>query len=750
MGRSRVVRTLEEEQALLAARRVRNAENQRRRRQAARIAAIEKRRNAPIPEDYLGKMDTLCMHCNAKHFENEKVSNKGLSFNDCCSHGGVRLEPTPEFPPELRDLFNEILKYLFGMKHQWHQVPSQPGPGEAAQECHLPPLPQQLQATTRGSTEATTLKRPANAKFKYTTHTHTLHTIELSRIANRLRNSYQIKTFCTNLVPIDPIRTRGPDQEQRQRSSEIFGHISFRKECIRPEAPPFPPPGPDEKIATFIAKIRLLMNKISPQWSEKKQLDRIYENLHSKYLKNIKRSQFNNFKELILIGLEEESLIDKEQNYKPPPTERSLVPKAAYASKKNNNNNDTKKNEIAAIENKLASRSFTNNSRRKNDNTASKESQQQKPAQQTAASANDRDKPTRNDHCWICDASDHWAMFCPNKDGDTRNSTQKMTQMMSAQKPKRTKSPASLQREMDIAFKGMQQKDIFLYLDDAVIFAKTPEEHYSKLQRFLQRARKLVTIILVLENRATYARLDRPPRRRSAQPKSFFVGLLGRYDEKKFCLRKRYRVAQNLADEFWKRWIREYAPTLLKRSKWTASDEPLRAGDHVVVVDPNASRNVWLKGRVIETFPAVDGQVRVVKVRTRNANRFTRCNHRLTRQLVNFVPTPSTRKHQRQHRHRPALQQPAPAAHRHFQLPKRTTPPKKLIPCNKMLAQPYLSLCRCVFQSRRQYQQEKRNLFSPKNYRQKLSKLLQKSYNGIIRLFTEYVNGRSRWLHRLA
>ncbi|CAB0035520.1 unnamed protein product, partial [Trichogramma brassicae] len=47
------------------------------------------------------------------------------------------------------------------------------------------------------------------------------------------------------------------------------------------------------------------------------------------------------------------------------------------------------------------------------------------------------------------------------------------------------------------------------------------------------------------------------------------------------------------------------------------------------------------------------------------------------RQLVNFVPTPSTREHLRQHRHRPALQQPAPAAHRHFQLPKRTTPPKK-------------------------------------------------------------------------
>uniref|UniRef100_A0ABD2WGX5 Ty3 transposon capsid-like protein domain-containing protein n=1 Tax=Trichogramma kaykai TaxID=54128 RepID=A0ABD2WGX5_9HYME len=192
--------------------------------------------------------------------------------------------------------------------------------------------------------------------------------------------------------------------------------------------------GPDEKITTFIAKIRLLMNKISPQWSEKKQLNRIYENLHPKYLKNIKRSQFNNFKELTLIGQEAESLIDKEQNYKPPPTERSLVPKAAYASKKNNNNNGTKKNEIAAIENKnlqkynkppnnnynenYTSRSFTNNYVKKNNSTASNENRQQKPAQQTAAPANDRDKPKRDDNCWICKASDHWAMLCPNKDGD--------------------------------------------------------------------------------------------------------------------------------------------------------------------------------------------------------------------------------------------------------------------------------------------------------------------------------------------
>ncbi|CAB0035512.1 unnamed protein product [Trichogramma brassicae] len=51
-------------------------------------------------------------------------------------------------------------------------------------------------------------------------------------------------------------------------------------------------------------------------------------------------------------------------------------------------------------------------------------------------------------------------------------------------------SPATFQRGIDIAFKGLQQKDIFLYLDDAVIFGQTEAEHHDKLRRFFQRARE--------------------------------------------------------------------------------------------------------------------------------------------------------------------------------------------------------------------------------------------------------------------
>ncbi|XP_058810651.1 uncharacterized protein LOC131675629 [Phymastichus coffea] len=51
-------------------------------------------------------MNILCKHCQAKHFKNEKVSNKESSFNDCCDHGTVKLDPFPDFPLELLTLFN--------------------------------------------------------------------------------------------------------------------------------------------------------------------------------------------------------------------------------------------------------------------------------------------------------------------------------------------------------------------------------------------------------------------------------------------------------------------------------------------------------------------------------------------------------------------------------------------------------------------------------------------------------------------
>ena len=54
-----------------------------------------------IEEDHLGPMTEFCEDCKAKH-----LSNKRNSFNDCCSHGEVKINYFPEFPSYLNSLLD--------------------------------------------------------------------------------------------------------------------------------------------------------------------------------------------------------------------------------------------------------------------------------------------------------------------------------------------------------------------------------------------------------------------------------------------------------------------------------------------------------------------------------------------------------------------------------------------------------------------------------------------------------------------
>ncbi|KAI8116870.1 hypothetical protein CVS40_11135 [Lucilia cuprina] len=62
------------------------------------------------------------------------------------------------------------------------------------------------------------------------------------------------------------------------------------------------------------------------------------------------------------------------------------------------------------------------------------------------------------------------------------------------------------------------------------------------------------------------------------------------------CLRKQWRIAQHLKDRLWKRWIKEYLPQLLCRSKWLEEAEPLKADDVVLICDSSTPRHKWHKG----------------------------------------------------------------------------------------------------------------------------------------------------------
>ena len=83
--------------------------------------------------------------------------------------------------------------------------------------------------------------------------------------------------------------------------------------------------------------------------------------------------------------------------------------------------------------------------------------------------------------------------------------------------------------------------------------------------------------------------------------------------------RKQWRIAQFLADCFWKRWIKEYIPTLQQRQKWVHDKRYLRTNDLVLVIDENMPRGKWPLGRIVKTFPGNDERIRVVEVKTKNS-----------------------------------------------------------------------------------------------------------------------------------
>lgn len=79
--------------------------------------------------------------------------------------------------------------------------------------------------------------------------------------------------------------------------------------------------------------------------------------------------------------------------------------------------------------------------------------------------------------------------------------------------------------------------------------------------------------------------------------------------------KRTWRISQMFIDAFWKRFIKEYIPTLINRSKWIKDCENLSEGD-VVVMKGNSPRGEWPLGVVTKIFPGSDGVVRVVDVRT--------------------------------------------------------------------------------------------------------------------------------------
>ena len=82
------------------------------------------------------------------------------------------------------------------------------------------------------------------------------------------------------------------------------------------------------------------------------------------------------------------------------------------------------------------------------------------------------------------------------------------------------------------------------------------------------------------------------------------------------CYRRRWRHVQFLSDQFWRRWIQEYLPTLQLRQKWQEPQRNLTVGDIVLVRDEITHRKEWPLARVVDTKVGADGQVRSATIKT--------------------------------------------------------------------------------------------------------------------------------------
>ena len=83
----------------------------------------------------------------------------------------------------------------------------------------------------------------------------------------------------------------------------------------------------------------------------------------------------------------------------------------------------------------------------------------------------------------------------------------------------------------------------------------------------------------------------------------------------------RYLHLQQIYQQFWDRWYREYLTNLQNRSKWKKnSQNSLKIGSLVVLIKDNMAPLRWPMGRVIEMHPGNDNIVRVVCVQLPNKN----------------------------------------------------------------------------------------------------------------------------------
>ena len=74
--------------------------------------------------------------------------------------------------------------------------------------------------------------------------------------------------------------------------------------------------------------------------------------------------------------------------------------------------------------------------------------------------------------------------------------------------------------------------------------------------------------------------------------------------------RKRWKMVQLLANNFWKRYQHEYLSELQVRQKWNNTKNNMQPGDVVLLLDESLPRCHWSLGRVSKVYKRLDHLMR--------------------------------------------------------------------------------------------------------------------------------------------
>ncbi|KAL3190706.1 hypothetical protein MRX96_002369 [Rhipicephalus microplus] len=80
--------------------------------------------------------------------------------------------------------------------------------------------------------------------------------------------------------------------------------------------------------------------------------------------------------------------------------------------------------------------------------------------------------------------------------------------------------------------------------------------------------------------------------------------------------KRHWNQAQNMANQFWKRWRSTYFATLQERRKWQVRKNDIKEGDVVLIRDKDVNRNDGPIDVYTQSLPSADGMVRKVEVKT--------------------------------------------------------------------------------------------------------------------------------------